>query len=184
MSTSGSLSGFQRLPKLIVFDLDFTLWPLWCEHHVSPPFVRKKNVIYDSYKKILDVYADSEKILRVIKASTTVKLACASRTAAIRVAEQLLQILGWSDLFDYKVIYPGCKITHFKRFHELSGIEYADMVFFDDEKRNIKDICGLGVQCHLVERGITWNLFEQALKQFERKHKHPHTHARTHASTK
>ncbi|CAH8861340.1 unnamed protein product [Trichobilharzia szidati] len=133
MSTSGSLSGFQRLPKLIVFDLDFTLWPLWCEHHVSPPFVRKKNVIYDSYKKILDVYADSEKILR---------------------------------------------------FHELSGIEYADMVFFDDEKRNIKDICGLGVQCHLVERGITWNLFEQALKQFERKHKHPHTHARTHASTK
>ncbi|CAH8861334.1 unnamed protein product [Trichobilharzia szidati] len=169
MSTSGSLSGFQRLPKLIVFDLDFTLWPLWCEHHVSPPFVRKKNVIYDSYKKILDVYADSEKILR---------------TAAIRVAEQLLQILGWSDLFDYKVIYPGCKITHFKRFHELSGIEYADMVFFDDEKRNIKDICGLGVQCHLVERGITWNLFEQALKQFERKHKHPHTHARTHASTK
>ncbi|CAH8861337.1 unnamed protein product [Trichobilharzia szidati] len=148
MSTSGSLSGFQRLPKLIVFDLDFTLWPLWCEHHVSPPFVRKKNVIYDSYKKILDVYADSEKILRVIKASTTVKLACASR------------------------------------FHELSGIEYADMVFFDDEKRNIKDICGLGVQCHLVERGITWNLFEQALKQFERKHKHPHTHARTHASTK
>uniref|UniRef100_A0AA85JAM2 Uncharacterized protein n=2 Tax=Trichobilharzia regenti TaxID=157069 RepID=A0AA85JAM2_TRIRE len=90
MSTSVSLSGLKRLPKLVVFDLgksnsqasnytDFTLWPLWCEHHVSPPFVRKKNVIYDSYKKILDVDTNSEKILRVIKSSTTVKLACASR---------------------------------------------------------------------------------------------------------
>nr|CAH8862550.1 unnamed protein product [Trichobilharzia regenti]CAH8862553.1 unnamed protein product [Trichobilharzia regenti] len=129
MSTSGFLSGFQRLPKLVVFDLDFTLWPLWCDTHVSPPFVRKNNVVYDSYESRVDVYPDSDKILRVIKASTTMKLACASRTAAIRVAEQLLQILGWSDLFDYKAIYPGCKITHFKRFHKLSGIEYADMVF-------------------------------------------------------
>nr|CAH8862547.1 unnamed protein product [Trichobilharzia regenti] len=114
MSTSGFLSGFQRLPKLVVFDLDFTLWPLWCDTHVSPPFVRKNNVVYDSYESRVDVYPDSDKILR---------------TAAIRVAEQLLQILGWSDLFDYKAIYPGCKITHFKRFHKLSGIEYADMVF-------------------------------------------------------
>jgi len=34
--------GEDFLPKLVVFDLDFTLWPFWADTHVSPPFSKKR----------------------------------------------------------------------------------------------------------------------------------------------
>ncbi|CAH8579342.1 unnamed protein product [Schistosoma intercalatum] len=208
MVTVDFLSTFSRLPKLIVFDLDFTLWPLWCDTHVYPPFIRKNNTVYDASERRVDVYSDAQVILRMIKESPKIKLGCASRTSAVDVARQLLQALNWSDLFDYTEIYPGSKTAHFKRipceglscdavgcfpqcvsyplpallpdfflhwdlvcslpqFHELSGIDYADMLFFDDETRNIHEISKLGVQCHLVQHGITLNLLEDALRNFQ-----------------
>ena len=37
------------LPSLIIFDLDYTLWPFWSDTHVSPP-LRLKEDKSDGYK--------------------------------------------------------------------------------------------------------------------------------------
>ena len=29
---------FARLPSLVVFDVDYTLWPMWCDTHSRPPY--------------------------------------------------------------------------------------------------------------------------------------------------
>ena len=41
------------LPKMLVFDLDYTLWPFWVDTHVSPPLKAK-----DGGAKSVDRYAN------------------------------------------------------------------------------------------------------------------------------
>ena len=44
------------LPKMLVFDLDYTLWPFWVDTHVSPPLKAK-----DGGAKSVDRYASETK---------------------------------------------------------------------------------------------------------------------------
>lgn len=50
-------------------------------------------------------------------------------------------------------IYPGNKTTHFRRIHSQSKIEYKDMLFFDNERRNCIDVGKLGVVCVYTPHG-------------------------------
>jgi magnesium-dependent phosphatase 1 len=74
-----------------------------------------------------------------------IKVAAASRTHTIDRAEALLDCLEMQHFFHIKQIYPGKKVKHFTHFHEATGIAYKDMLFFDDEERNVRDISQLGV---------------------------------------
>jgi magnesium-dependent phosphatase 1 len=47
-----------------------------------------------------------------------------------------------------------------------SGIAFKDMLFFDDEHRNIRDLEAHGVTSILVERGVTTEVIRKGLKIF------------------
>lgn len=77
-----------------------------------------------------------------------------------------MKLFDWDKLFDFKEIYPDSKVKHFTRIHETSGVEFKDMLFFDDDPRNIPDIQSKGVTCVLVSNGVTKQLVQEGLKKF------------------
>ena len=56
------------LPKLVVFDLDYTLWPFWVDTHVSPPLKPVNNgaKVQDRYRETLAFYDDVPEILATV----------------------------------------------------------------------------------------------------------------------
>ncbi|KAF2351849.1 HAD-superfamily phosphatase subfamily IIIC [Trinorchestia longiramus] len=102
-------------PKLIVFDLDYTLWPYWCDTHIDAPFTRSsKGTVVDNSGRTVKHYPEVPEVLADLH-SQGYELGVASRTSEIPGANQLIKLFGWDKYFSYKEIYPGCKITHFKK---------------------------------------------------------------------
>ncbi|XP_028933452.1 magnesium-dependent phosphatase 1 [Ornithorhynchus anatinus] len=155
-----------RLPQLVVFDLDYTLWPFWVDTHVDPPFHRSRDgVVRDSRGKTVRLYPDVPAVLDHLK-GLGVPIAAASRTEEIQGAKQLLDLFNLSRYFAYKEIYPGCKVTHFERLQEKSRVPLSQMIFFDDEKRNIVDVGKLGVTCVHVRSGMSLHVLAEGLERF------------------
>ncbi|KZC10646.1 PREDICTED: magnesium-dependent phosphatase 1-like [Dufourea novaeangliae] len=154
-----------RKPKIIVFDLDYTLWPFWVDTHFTPPFKKKGSVIVDAHGKIIHCYKEVPAVLKRLS-DEGYELGVASRTSEIQGANQLLNLFNWEQYFKYKEIYPGNKLTHFSKIQKASGNDYKDMIFFDDEHRNIVDVNKLGVTCIFVRDGVSHTVVENALKDF------------------
>lgn len=91
------------------------------------------------------------------------RLGVASRTEQPGWARELLELLGLGDCFDFRAIYPGDKQRHFHQLQSESGVAFEDMLFFDDEERNIRSVGSLGVISWHVERGVSQVAFNAAL---------------------
>lgn len=147
------------MKKLFVFDLDFTLWDAggtWCDCTI-PPYRIKDEKVVDTEGAQIKLYPDVIHILKTLK-SEGIKVAVASRTNAPKSAKQLMKLLEIEDLVDYAEIYPKQKTHHFKKIAKRSGLQYYQMIFFDDEIRNIKDVEAIGVDCIHVSDGINTEL--------------------------
>ncbi|KOC67394.1 Magnesium-dependent phosphatase 1 [Habropoda laboriosa] len=154
-----------RKPKIIIFDLDYTLWPFWVDTNVTPPFKKKGSNVVDFDGQTIRYYKEVPEVLKHLS-EEGYELGVASRTSEIQGAKQLLNLFNWEKYFKYKEIYPGSKLTHFSKIQAASGVDYKNMIFFDDEQRNIADVGRLGVTCIFVQSGVTVALVENALKNF------------------
>ena len=190
------------LPKIVVFDLDYTLWPFWVDTHVTGPIKATEGglKVKDRYGEAYGFYNDIAGILVAVSQSTelgdshlesddiqlkakNILIGAASRTHAPDLGREMLKLLkvpsssGSSsraiDYFDHLQIYPGSKTTHFERIHRDSGIDYEEMLFFDDESRN-KNVEVLGVTMKLVPRGVTRDVIDEGVRGWRKRHGREH----------
>lgn len=158
-----------HLPSLIVFDLDYTLWDCggtWCDC-LSPPFKQSISGPVDRYGRIVTLYDGVNHALNFCE-ENNVDMALASRTEEPGWAGQLIEMLGISDRFKYKEIFPSTKVVHFKNLRNSSGEEFSNMLFFDDERRNIIEVGNLGVTSVYVEKGLSCKVFEEGVKKWQK----------------
>jgi magnesium-dependent phosphatase 1 len=147
---------------LVVFDLDFTLWDCggtWCDH-TNPPYYLQNGMIRDDDGRKIRLYDDVPEILAQLD-DQQISMAVASRTSAPDWAYELMELFDIKKYFDYFEIYPGSKVSHFRSLREKTGLKYSDMIFFDDEYRNIEEVSALGVKTVFVQDGINNKIFNQ-----------------------
>ncbi|XP_018323154.1 magnesium-dependent phosphatase 1 isoform X2 [Agrilus planipennis] len=158
-----------KKPKLIAFDLDYTLWPFRVDTHLTPPFTKgAQDNIVDAVGARVSCYPEVPQVLKQLF-EDDYTLAAASRTGEKHGAFQLLDLFGWNEYFSYKEIYPSSKVKHFNQFRKQSGIEFDEMLFFDDDCRNIAALERIGVVSVLVKNGVNTNVIEEGLAEYARR---------------
>jgi len=168
-----------RLPKLIAFDLDGTLWdPEMYELRGGTPFRRHKSkpaVAVSSAGEEVHLMGPSEAILRELATAPDwkgVQIAYVSRTEYPEYAFPCMQTitvapgLSMADVGHHAEIYPGRKTTHFKAIAARSGIPFRDMLFFDNERRNCTECAPLGITCIYTPSGMTQEMWDKGLATF------------------
>ncbi|KIM55700.1 hypothetical protein SCLCIDRAFT_1220986 [Scleroderma citrinum Foug A] len=178
-----------RLPRLIAFDLDYTLWAFGA-YGLSPPLVQDHTtgIVCDSPTAcdgtespptIVKFHREVPMILKNLR-SLGVTVATCSRTSTPKMALEALKLIriidGSSTDTRSKLslceleLYRTDKTVHFKEVHIKTGLPYSEMLFFDDETRN-QDVETLGVTFILVPegRGMDIELLEQGIQEWRRR---------------
>eukprot|EP00854_Cymbomonas_tetramitiformis_P013326 gene13326-15745_t len=172
----------KTLPLLIVFDLDNTLWTPELYQLRLPssraPIAGKDVQLFPEAAAILQELAEGGEWT----ASGT-RVAIASRTHKKAWAENLLQQFeivpgmtlhelicnnGKGGLIE---IRTGSKLDHFRRLQKASGVEYEDMLFFDDafggKYGNCEPVAReLGVLSAHCPKGLNFSIWDAALDAF------------------
>lgn len=138
------------LPKVIVFDLDYTLWPQFvCQSH-GPPFKLSstKRHVSDLKGCAIRFYDDVPSLLLWLsETNPEVTLAIASKSQQPQWAKTVLRMLPLQlhpnpettvqQIVDEPLtqILPFLsKRVHLEKIHSCTEVPFSEMLFFDDEK--------------------------------------------------
>ncbi|KAF0717282.1 Aste57867_2390 [Aphanomyces stellatus] len=186
-----------RIPKLIVFDLDFTLWYPEMYELAGAPFRRDADgVVHACDGEEVHLFDDVHPILHEIALSPAfadTQVAVASRTEYPEWARECLGLIlvrfhtmseeekgqlrrrqldasaeSLANLVHLQAIYPTNKRVHFKQLRDESGVDFDEMLFFDNEYGNIRDISSIGVTSVYCPNGMTLDVWRQGMVEFQK----------------
>jgi magnesium-dependent phosphatase 1 len=182
---------WNRIPRLIVFDLDFTLWfPEMYELDGAPFKKTKDGTVKDRHGTEVQFFPAVHRVFSILKIHEQfkgVQIGVASKTTEPAWANTCMNLMDIKidrsmdtrsnsddkktctlrSLVDYEEIYPRNKRVHFEKLHINSGVAYEDMLFFDNEYGNIRDISALGVCCAYCPEGLTDTVWNQGMSAFQ-----------------
>ena len=123
----------------------------------------------------MKTYRNVHKILKTLKEHCLggdQHLAIASRTCAIKSAKQAVELFGWNKYFSSIQIFPDKKIQHMKKIQkELNISSFDQILFYDDEERNIVDTSSIGVLAYFVSDGVDTKELIDGLTQFNERNR-------------
>jgi magnesium-dependent phosphatase 1 len=172
---------YQNLPRVIVFDLDNTLWTpeLYqlrrLQQQSLTPVAGKDVKMFEGAIKVID------EIIPTLTHPETGKppmLAIASRTQSVAWAESLIDQFELRERFHAIEIFPASKTQHFSNIQQQTKVPFHEMMFFDDTRDgkygNCIPVASLGVFCVHCPNGVTTeNIFHRALDHYQRWDKSP-----------
>lgn len=169
------------VPKLIAFDLDGTVWYpdmylLWGGGSPFSPVDDRATVLKDKAGKKVELLGVCHELFDELSQSDKYKdtiIAWVSCTDEPKWAQECLQKfrtaqgLAIKEVAHASQIFIDDKQSHFRNLKkEYPHIEYSEMLFFDNEYRNIRTVAKLGVKCVHCEDGVTKEAWEQGLALF------------------
>eukprot|EP00636_Phaeomonas_parva_P009647 CAMPEP_0118877954 /NCGR_PEP_ID=MMETSP1163-20130328/18059_1 /TAXON_ID=124430 /ORGANISM="Phaeomonas parva, Strain CCMP2877" /LENGTH=211 /DNA_ID=CAMNT_0006813727 /DNA_START=69 /DNA_END=704 /DNA_ORIENTATION=- len=169
--------GTARVPRVLAFDLDGTLWSpemyeLWgggSPFEVEGEFLKDRS---GTLVRLLGVTREALYACKTDDAFAQSWVAYVSRTDEPSWARECMRLfevgpgINMDDAKDIEIISKSNKRRMFEKIAADTGVDYADMVFYDNEPGNMHDVSPLGVRCVYTPDGLTQECWEASLAAF------------------
>ncbi|KAJ1455369.1 magnesium-dependent phosphatase-1 [Pelagophyceae sp. CCMP2097] len=172
-------------PKVYVFDLDNCCWlpemyQLWGGGGAPFTGPDAKNELRDVAGTRVHLLGNVAEIWGKLHADNEI-VAVASRSDEPTWARECLKKFkvdaAGTSMMDVVTegrceIYKGSKVIHLRKIAEKTNVALEDMVFFDDDAQNIRDVAAIGVTSIFTPdgEGVTFEALEKARAAFAQKH--------------
>jgi magnesium-dependent phosphatase 1 len=180
------------LPRVVVFDLDGTLWSpemyeLWGGGSPFQPHAKRKDALLDKSGRTVALLGDARSIMQqlafdprwkqnktIVGISSTCDEPAWARECMSKLFLDDANATPMTQLFEgFTEIYSALKSEQFRQLLrkaqrvDPSIDDFSHFLFFDNQRNNIEDVGRLGVTCIYCPDGMQPGVWEKGLQQWE-----------------